>query len=128
VRGELLICVENQQFAIRRSHDRGAHRTNGSENHDGSSNSRTFIRRTLVCGLWRMGPLPSSLIWSVILQTDLETEGRETVVAHRDDPQYRCMNIERKVKEVCGARPRPKPSAPSARRDASRKARNRLDR
>ena len=128
MRGEFLICVENHQFAIRRSHDRGAHRTIGSENHDGSSSSRTLIRRTLVCGLWRMGPLPSSLIWSVILQTDLETEGRETVVAHRDDPQYRCMNIERKVKEVCGARPRPKPSAPSARRDASRKARNRLDR
>jgi hypothetical protein len=44
-------------------HDRGTHRTNGSENHDGSSSSRTFTRRSLVCGLWRLGPLPSSLIW-----------------------------------------------------------------
>jgi hypothetical protein len=34
------------------------HRTNGSENHDGSSSSRTSIRRSLVCGLWRVGPLP----------------------------------------------------------------------
>jgi hypothetical protein len=67
------------------------------------------------------------MIRAVFIQTDLETEGRETVVAHRDDPQYRCMNIEREVKEVCDARPRPKPSAPSARRNASRKARNRLD-
>lgn len=100
-----------------RSHDRGAHRANGSENHDGSSSSRTFIRRTLVCGLWRLGPLPSSLIWSAILQTDLETEGRETVVAHRDDPQYRCMNIERKVKE---ARRKTKAEAKRARREARR--------
>jgi hypothetical protein len=44
--------------------DRAAHGTSGSENHVGSSSSRTFIRRTLVCGLWRLGPLPSSLIWS----------------------------------------------------------------
>jgi len=42
--------------------DRAGRSTIGSENHDGSSSSRTLIRRTLVCGLWRLGPLPSSLM------------------------------------------------------------------
>ena len=56
----------------------------GSENRDGSSSSRNVIGRTLVCGLWRLGPLPSSLICRTFCIRDPKTEGRYMSSLTRD--------------------------------------------
>jgi hypothetical protein len=58
--GEPLSAKRDPGYEV--AHDRRPHRTNGSENHDGSSSSRTFIRRTLVCGLWSLGYVCGELL------------------------------------------------------------------
>ena len=45
---------------------------------DGSSSSGTFGRRSLVCGLWRLGTVPALVIRAAIHRRDLKAEGRDT--------------------------------------------------